>query len=164
VKTNKKFNVYEEAATSFRIHINQTKVWMLKVFLPVAITAFITSSLSFTSLVQMVLAMGMAFPFVIFISWYVAYPSLSARAVIYRKIVPDAGLMRIAQSRVIPNDIKREVAKIIEKTGEILFSDLIEIDDRLQAQWKEKQYSQDEQQRRRGAGAMALQAVLNTRG
>jgi hypothetical protein len=82
----------------------------------------------------------------------------------YNRIVPDAGLMRLANSLVIPNDIKRELARLLLQQGELRFGNLLVIDDRLQAQ----QYAQQAQRylRRKRCywgreGAIALQAVLN---
>jgi hypothetical protein len=96
----------------------------------------------------------------------------SSLRIIDRLIVPDAGLMRIAQSRIIPNDIKREVAVLFRTRGAVRFKDLYKIDCRLREQreaprrnqYKERRRQAKqmrEQQRRQGAGAVALQAVLD---
>ena len=44
--------------------------------------------------------------------------------------VPDASLARIAESRNIPDDIKRKVTTIFRNNGAVLFGDLRKIDDR----------------------------------
>jgi hypothetical protein len=167
-----KFSLYKEASKCFEGRLTCAKAWGGRIGLAMVPTAALTTVVILgdphhpgIAAVIGLLALFMA----LFILMRLKGSPLHA---IGRRIVPDAGLMRIAQSRVVPNDIKREVAVLFRTRGAVRFNDLFEIDCRLRAQRETQRRDQDEQrqrqaeqmherQRRQGAGAVALQAVLD---
>jgi hypothetical protein len=198
MKQYPKFSLYKEAFKCFEGRLAQAKAWAGRIgsamvptaaFLapPIALIVAVLSpsnsnvsppdiSLGWIACTLVVIGL------LLFSLFALAWMSRDAprHHVFGESIVPDAGLMRIAQSRVIPDDIKREVATIFQHNGAVRFNDLFWIDRRLREQRKAQQRIRDqekhsqkeqareqkeqikEQKRRRGAGAVALQAVLNT--
>jgi hypothetical protein len=89
-------------------------------------------------------------------------------------IVSDAAMLRMAQSDMIPDSIKKELAAIFNKKGCLVFRDLYKIDNRLKKESLEEQNRremakqqeqcrQSEQERRQGMGALTLEAFLDSK-